>query len=268
MEITINTLTWDEFAAQVSALVPGEECTPGRALRDLPAYKRIRVTRWLADFFVEPTPLAVVEQFATLGAAHEWLQAALAAGEVPREGPATEAGSGTSTRVRLRPILDHDIVPLYLASFDPANAAQWRYRGRTLPMDEFVSTLFGGVIAQFMVEMVDTGEPVGLVAAYDENRSGLNCKLAFLRCGPRVHGDAAAVFEGLALFISYLFDNFPFRKLFAEVPAYNMSLFADDFADHEGVLKEFLFHKGEFVDLHYVSIARDRWAELAAQTGW
>lgn len=170
--------------------------------------------------------------------------------------------------MRLRPIIDQDIGPLYMASFDPANAAQWRYRGRTLPMDEFVSTLFGGVIAQFMVEMVDTGATVGLVVAYEENRSGLNCTIAFLRVGERVHGDRAAVFEGMLLFISYLFDNFPFRKLFAEVPEYNMSMFQADFAAHEGVLKEYLFHRGEFVDLHYVSISRETWAGLAAETGW
>lgn len=268
MEITIDTLSWDDFIARVRAFVPSDDHAADTRIDAFPAYQRILITRWLADAFVEPTPLALVEQLATLGEAYDWMQAALAAGQSLRSTPPTDAGSGASTRVRLRPILDFDLVPLYLASFDPANAAQWRYRGRTLPMDEFVATLFGGVIAQFMVEMVETGAPVGLVVAYDENRSGLNCKLAFLRCGQRAPGDSAAVLEGMMLFISYLFDNFPFRKLFAEVPSYNMSMFVADFADHEGVLKEFLFYKGEFVDLHHVSIARETWAKLASETGW
>ncbi|MGB3412131.1 MAG: hypothetical protein WBA45_13150 [Microthrixaceae bacterium] len=170
--------------------------------------------------------------------------------------------------MRLRPILERDIMPLYLASFDPSNSSRWRYRGRTLPLDEFVRTLYAGVISQYMVEMTATGDTVGTVSAYDENHSGLNCKIAYLRCGDRSHGDSAAVFEGMLLFISFLFDNFPFRKLFAEVPDYNMELFADDFAEHEGSLKEYLFHEGKFIDLHHVSISREKWKQLADKTGW
>lgn len=266
--MTAESLSWDEFAARLESLAPGGEYTPDTRLAEIHPYRRVRLTRWLADFFVQPTALEVVEQFSTLGEAFSWLRSALESGEQMRDGRATESGSGESTRVRLRPILDHDIVPLYLASFAPATAGQWRYRGRTLPMDQFVSTLFSGTIAQFMVEMVETGTVVGLVSAYDENRSGLNCKLAFLRCGDRVPGDSAAVFEGMALFISYIFDNFPFRKLFAEVPAYNMGLFASDFAEEEGVLKDYLFYKGEYADLHHVSIRRETWAKLAIETGW
>ena len=159
-------------------------------------------------------------------------------------------------------------MPLYLASFDPAGSGRWRYRGRTLPLDEFVGSLHAGVLCQFMVDMVATGETVGLVTAYDENRNGLNCKIAFVRCGSRAHGDQAALFDGMLLLIGHLFANFPFRKLFAEVPAYNMSLFVDDFADHEGVLREYLFHDGRFVDLHLVSISRDRWRTLVEASGW
>ena len=155
-----------------------------------------------------------------------------------------------------------------MVSFDPDGGARWRYRGRTLPLDEFVGSLYAGVLCQFMVDLVATGETVGLVTAYDENRNGLNCKIAFVRCGPRRHDDRAAVFEGMLLLIGHLFANFPFRKLFAEVPSFNMGLFADDFADHEGVLREYLFHDGRFVDLQLVSIRRERWQELVDASGW
>ncbi len=264
----VHVLSWEALVERLQALVPQGTYERDTRLDSIPAYQRIRILRWLTDFFETPTPLAQLEQFTTLGEIHEWLQGVLIAGEKPRQASHRRQGSGESTRVRLRPILEHDIMALYMASFDPANTARWRYRGRTLPIDEFVGTLFGGVVSQYMVEMVATGEAVGLVTAYEENRSGLNCKIAFLRCGDRAHGDSAAVFEGMLLFISFLFDNFPFRKLFAEVPADDMGMFADDFAQEEGVLKEYLFHNGEFVDLHHVSIVRERWSELAAETGW
>lgn len=268
MEIPIHIVTWESFAARVEALAPGLSCTETRRLDEFPLYQRIRITRWLEDYFEDPTPLDHLDSFETLGEAFTWVAAAIDAGRVPRGRPAARRRSGVSTRVRLRPIVDADFGPLYLASFDPSNAGRWRYHGRTLPMDQFVPSLFNGVLAQFMVEMVQTGIPIGLVVAYDENPSGLHCKLAFLRTGARVSGDTAALFEGIALFISYLFDHFPFRKLFAEVPEFNLHMFTDDFADHEGVLKEFLFYQGEFADMHYVSVSRNRWADLSAQTGW
>lgn len=76
------------------------------------------------------------------------------------------------------------------------------------------------------------------------------------------------MFEGMALFLSYLFANFPYRKVYAEVPESNMSLFWNDFAQVEGTLKEYLFHNGHFADMHLVSILREQWITLQGQTGW
>lgn len=247
-------------------LTPGLNFSPSLRVADIPAYQRIRILRWASDYFEQPTALAGLEQHETLGDLHAWINAVLGAGEQTRE--ASGRHKGSTTRVRLRPILEQDIMPLYVASFDPDNNGRWRYRGRTLPLDEFVGSLFAGVLSQYMVEMTDTGQTIGLVTAYDENRSGLNCKIAFLRSGDRAHNDQAALFEGMMLFISFLFDNFAFRKLYAEVPAYNMTMFANDFAQDEAVLKEYVFHNGEFVDMHIVSIERQKWKELSAETGW
>ncbi len=203
---------------------------------------------------------------ATLGDAHRWLAAALEGGaglraEVP-------SSPGASTRVRLRPVLDQDLLPIYLASFDPATSGAWRYRGRTVPADEFVGGLSDGVRAQYVVELIDSGAAVGLVSAYDHNQAGLHCKVAFLRFGDRVPGDAGATFEGMLLFLSHLFATFPYRKVFAEVPAYNMGLFEPGFAQEEGVLREYLFHEGRPVDLHIVSFRRDQWAQVHEGSGW
>ncbi len=175
---------------------------------------------------------------------------------------------GTSTRVRLRPLLDEDLTALYLASFDPATSSAWRYRGRTLPPDEFVATIADGVRAQYVVELVDTGTAVGLVSAYDHHASGLHCKVAFLRVGPRTPGSGGAVIEAMLLFITHLFDTFPYRKIFAEVPSYNLGLFAEGFAQEEGVLRDYLFHRGRPADLHIVSFRRDQWDQVRAGTGW
>jgi RimJ/RimL family protein N-acetyltransferase len=256
----------DAFLARVDDLAPGYGYDAAARFDRMPVYHRLAITRWLADALEQPTDLDVIRQFATLGDGHRWLVGALDAGEVLRSAPAAPAG--TSSRVRLRPLLDEDLLAVYLASFDPQTAGSWRYRGRTLPAEEFVAGLADGVRAQYVVELTATASAVGLVTAYDHNQAGLHCKVAFLRIGPRVAGDAGATFEGMLLFISHLFATFPYRKVFAEVPAYNMGLFEPGFAQEEGVLREYLFHQGRPVDLHIVSFRRDQWEQVSAASGW
>lgn len=256
----------DDFLARIDHLAPGYQYDAAARFDKMPVYHRLAITRWLADALEQPADLDVVRQFATLGDAHRWLHGALVSGErlrTPR--PST---AGTSTRVRLRPVLDQDLLAIYLASFDPATANAWRYRGRTLPVDEFVAGLADGVRAQYVVELVATETAVGLVSAYDHNQAGQHCKVAFLRIGERTSGDAGATFEGLLVFLSHLFATFPYRKVFAEVPAYNMGLFEPGFAQEEGVLRDYLFHDGQLVDLHLVSICRNQWEQLRSSSGW
>ena len=255
------------FLKEIERIAPGYGYGAGTRFDAMPVYHRLAITRWLADALERPTDLDVVRQLATLGDAHRWLDAALRGGEHLRADAAAST-PGSSTRVRLRPLLEQDLLPIYLASFDPVTSHAWRYRGRTLPIDEFVSTLADGVRAQFVVELIDSGAAVGLVSAYEHNPAGLHCKVAFLRFGERVPGDAGATFEGVLLLISHLFSTFPYRKVYAEVPAYNMSLFEPGLAQEEGVLQEYLFAGGRHVDLHIVSIRRDQWRQLTAATGW
>jgi len=255
------------FLTRIDRIAPGYGYDAAARFDRMPVYHRLAITRWLADALEQPTDLDVIRQLPTLGDAHRWLDGALASGEVLREEePAVVAGA--SSRVRLRPVLDQDLLPIYLASFDPATAGAWRYRGRTLPADEFLATFADGVRAQFVVDLVATGAPVGLVSAYDHNQAGLHCKVAFLRIGDRQPGDAGATFEGMLLFISHLFATFPYRKVYAEVPAYNMGLYEAGLAQEEGVLREYLFHEGRHVDLHIVSFRRDQWVEVQEASGW
>ena len=257
----------DAFLAHIDQIAPGYGYDGAARLDLMPVYHRLAITRWLADAFEQPADLDIIRQFATLHDAWSWLDGQLRSGDRLRAAP-TVRTPGASTRVRLRPLVDQDLGPLYLSSLDPANAGAWRYRGRTVPADEFVATLADGVRAQFVVELIDPGAPVGLVCAYDHNQAGLHCKVAFLRFGERIPGDAGATFEGMLLFISHLFATFPYRKVFAEVPGYNMGLFEPGVAEVEGVLRDYLFHDGRPADLHIVSIGRDRWSLITGATGW
>jgi hypothetical protein len=265
-----TTTTWDGFLARVEEIAPGSGYDKGTRLDEMPVFHRLAVTRWLSDAFARPVDVGIVRQLDTLGDAWVWMRDVADAGEQLRQDePGSGPGAGVTSRVRLRPVIpERDVIPLYEAAFEPANATRWRFRGRTVPIDHFAASLFDGVLAQYMVEMRDTGAMVGLVTAYDENTSGLHCKVAFIRCGQRFPGDAGATFEGVMTFITHIFRTFPFRKVFAEVPEPNIGLYSEGFAEIEGTLREYLFHDGQFVDLHVVSFTREVWQQVSALTTW
>lgn len=254
------------FLGHVERLAPGAGFDGATRFDEMGVYQRLVIHRWLADALEQPTDLDVVRQFPSLGDAHRWLAGAVASGEPLRQG--RPSPPGRSTRVRLRPVLESDLLALYLASLDPYLGGMWRYRGRTVPADEFVATFADGVRAQYVVELIESGEAVGLVSAYDHNQAGLHCKVAFLRIGGPSAGASGATIEGLLLLLTHLFTTFPYRKVFAELPAPNMGLLEPGLVDEEAVLRDYFFHDGRPVDLHVVSLSRERWEQLREGPGW
>ncbi|MEZ5205136.1 MAG: GNAT family protein [Acidimicrobiales bacterium] len=258
----------DDFLRQIDRLAPGGDHSLDTEVATLPVVQRIAITRWLADRLERPVDLDVVSQHRTLGDAWRWLDEVQQSDEPTRGADPLRHRVGESSRVRLRPLVEEDLGPLYLASFDPVTANAWRYRGRTMSPTAFLDSVHEGVRAQYVVESVAGREAFGLVSAYDHSSHGLHCKVAFLRFGARPPGSGGAVIEGMLLFISHLFDTFPYRKVFAEVPDYNMGLFAEGLAQQEGVLRDYLFHAGHPADLHIVSFRRDQWEQVRDATGW
>jgi RimJ/RimL family protein N-acetyltransferase len=261
-----NGITFAEFVEMLVPVVPGTcELHEDTVLEDLPQAQRLAVWRRLADALEQPADFDIVRTNKTLRDAWSWLNSALESGEQLRASSVLVSLSET-TRVRLRPLTDQDLPALYEASFDPEMAPRWRFRGQTVAIDQFVQSLSDGVATQFVVEMQHSKEPIGLVVAYDHNQGGMHCKIAFLRFG-RAQGDWGATLEGLFHFITYLFTTFPYRKLFAEVPAYNMELLdglVGGLLTEEGCLKEYLFYEGRHVDMFQLSMSRAQWSAFHA----
>ncbi|MCB0974049.1 MAG: hypothetical protein KDB86_05755 [Actinobacteria bacterium] len=128
---------------------------------------------------------------------------------------------GNVGRVRLSPVDESAFPALYRASLDPESGYRWRFRGATPDFGSFVQTLFAGTKAQFLVTGVD-GHVYGLVAAYSDQADLGHCYIAFLRCSQRRSN--GEMYEGMFLFVEYLFSTTPYRKLYAEVPEYNDSV--------------------------------------------
>ncbi len=179
-------------------------------------------------------------------------------------GPTVDADLLRNERVVLMPITPDDHRYLYWLATAGDNAIRWRYRLQLPPFELFVQQLHSDVLAQFVVLDRSNGERTGHVVAYSPDlRSGttfVGCLVAPEKLGEGL-GKAA-----LDVFGDYLFQSWPFRKIYAEVPDFTFEHFEK--AEHEfgtrpsgqwtyeGTLKEHLYVAGKYWDVHTVSRRR------------
>ena len=178
---------------------------------------------------------------------------------------AHQASGWAWSRVCLRPIADSDIEDLYQAALSTEGSFRWRFRGTTPSRDSFYNALFDGTLAQFVVVGRSDDERYGLVAAYSALLDQGHTYIAFQRCSRRPA--ASEVTEGMAQFIDYLFETFPLRKLYAEIPAYNEELLGVaelPMFQREGQLTKHDYHAGRWWDRYLVAVWRDAWESFAA----
>ena len=126
--------------------------------------------------------------------------------------------------------------------------------------------MFSGVKTQFAIEETDTGELVGLVVAYDEDPTCEHCFIGFQRAaGPSVA--PGGMVEGMALFLEFLFESFPYRRVILDVPEYNLPLLGsslESLVSLEGRISDFHFHGGRRWDRCFMSIWRDAWEPIGS----
>jgi RimJ/RimL family protein N-acetyltransferase len=144
---------------------------------------------------------------------------------------------------------------LYQLTTDEVTGLRWRYHGAVPTREAFASQLWSGVLVQFIVTARKSQVPIGLVVAYNADQRDGHAYFAVLmskeaeRSG---YGIAAA-----ELFIHYLFNTWPFRKLYAEIPEYNLPVLGNRMGallKEEGRLKGHFYCDGQWWDQITVAI--------------
>jgi acyl carrier protein/RimJ/RimL family protein N-acetyltransferase len=161
--------------------------------------------------------------------------------------------------VTLRPPRPADTEYLYSLATAPDTGWRWRFRGRAPTNEEFLKMLWDGCLTQYLVVRTASGERIGLVQAIRPSREGYAYITVLTAPEYMLTG---LMFEGLGLFVNYLFTNWDHHHLYAEVPAYNYELFDSGlgrlfqvyghFPDHDYAL-------GKRWDMYVVGISRERW---------
>lgn len=167
-------------------------------------------------------------------------------------------------RVRLRPVTPDDYDWLYDVALSPEIGFRWRNRGATPSPEAFVEGLWRGVLAQFMVERIQSDETIGNVFAYSADHMSGVASVAIMVL-PKYTKQGWAL-EAAGLFVDYLFRVWNFRKLYADSPDYTAGAFSGGvgrFFREEGCLRDHEYYDGRYWDLHIFALYRDEWEKIA-----
>jgi RimJ/RimL family protein N-acetyltransferase/aryl carrier-like protein len=157
--------------------------------------------------------------------------------------------------IRLATVEREDIRFLYALATDPETCYRWRYRGNPPPIERFTADLWSKVLVQFVARRGGDGEPVGHVVAYGAD---LGDGYAYLGAvfRPSYTGTGMAA-RAVMMFVRYLFQTQPLRKLYLEVPSYNWEQIRSGegrLFQVEGVLRDHEHYAGRFWDRYLCAI--------------
>lgn len=103
------------------------------------------------------------------------------------------------------------------------NPLRWRYRGATPSPEQFVRQLWDGVLIQYVVQGRQRPELLGTVGLYNANFASGYAYAYAIAAPDRVR--TGKVIEGLLLMLEYAFRVWQFRKIYFELPEYNLHQF-------------------------------------------
>jgi RimJ/RimL family protein N-acetyltransferase len=163
--------------------------------------------------------------------------------------------------VQIRPIEARDYDFLFRLYTTGDHLVRYRLRGITPSPESFVRFLWDQVLAQFIVETRD-GRPIGVVSSFEPDFRNRYVYIA--ACSVADYQATGLVLEGVALLVSYLFETFDFRKIYAETLESNYAQFAlgeGRLFEVEGRMKEHEYIQGRYEDFVLLAIHRASWRE-------
>jgi RimJ/RimL family protein N-acetyltransferase len=188
-------------------------------------------------------------------------------GETYRQARPAWGGSETfvapSLRARhvyLRPLTAGDYPYLQRVETSTELAFRWRLRGATPSPEQWAQTLWHQVLAQYLVVAELHQKPIGLVTVYRPNFQDGHAYLSAVRF-ERARASPLMIL-GVSLFVRYVFTSWNFRKLYMELPEFNLSQFESGLGRYfelEGRLRDHFYFAGRYWDQLTLAIYREVW---------
>jgi hypothetical protein len=166
--------------------------------------------------------------------------------------------------VYLRPVTPADYPHMQMIESTTDLAFRWRLRGAIQSPDKWAQNLWGQVLAQFLVISTSRETPIGVVAVYRPNFQDRHAYLS----GSRLDNGAASplMMLGMSLFLRYVFTAWDFRKLYMEMPEFNLTQFGSGLGRYfeiEGRFRDHVFFDGRYWDFVTLALYRETWERHA-----
>ena len=168
-----------------------------------------------------------------------------------------EWNSGSAS---LRPFIPSDAGAYLYFATERESSLSWRHRGTTPSADQMLGSLWTG--AEVVLVGSVSGKVVGFYVLYDVDYRNAHGYVAVLQ-DPALSGLGGA-FGPLALFLDYVFGEFPFVKLYFmsdEVAAarYASSVTSGLLTDEARFRGHFQHEQGVFSDCYVRALRRETW---------
>jgi RimJ/RimL family protein N-acetyltransferase len=159
-----------------------------------------------------------------------------------------------------RPLVAADLPFLHGLVLDPAVGSTLRYQGATPSFEDFARHAWDGVLGQWIVTVVSSGEPLGVVVVSSPDfRNGY----AFLSVIARPSAIGSGVMmDGVASVLEHVFSCWPFRHLYFEAADDNFRQFSSGlgrFFVQEGCRRQQLFAGNRYQDVYLLTLTRGAW---------
>lgn len=144
--------------------------------------------------------------------------------------------------VELRPVTPSVMDWLHELVAEPRTSFRWRLRGRTPPFYELGPLTLDRALAPMVVWNCTRG-PIGILVDYNVD---LQSQHAYVAAAFHGESNSGEVVRSVSLYVAYLFAMWPLRKIYFEIPHFNMTL--SRFDKSHLFLKEGELHEHEFYD--------------------
>jgi RimJ/RimL family protein N-acetyltransferase len=137
---------------------------------------------------------------------------------------------------------------------------QFRFGGAAIPPPAVMSAVWDGTLVHLVGVGNRSRRRLGVASVTSADMRNGTAYLSVVS-DPAVVGSGLMI-EVTGLAIEYVFSTWPFRKLYAEVPEYNLRTFAtvtQRFFRREGLMTEHVFLDGRYWDVHVLATDRATW---------
>jgi RimJ/RimL family protein N-acetyltransferase len=163
-------------------------------------------------------------------------------------------------RVHLKRFEDADVAPYVELCGSLDVGRRFRFGGAAISPPAAMSAVWDGTLVHLVGVGNRSRRRLGVASVTSADMRNGTAYFSVVS-DPTVVGSGLMI-EVAGLAIDYVFETWPFRKLYAEVPAYNLVTFGSvtrRFFRQEGLLTDHVFLDGRYWDVHVLATDRATW---------